>query len=224
LFPQGVKKLCGFEILRNKMVDEQVAVRGIADECVLKALRRVPRHEFIPEEAIDLAYEDCPVSIGEGQTISQPFMVALMTQCLALDRSKRVLEIGTGSGYQTAILAELCCEVYSIERIKTLADSARQRLQKLDYTNVKILHGDGSLGGTACSQPFDAIMVTAASPARLDHLFIELAPEGKLVVPIGDRSSQTLKLFTKSDDRIIEESLCGCTFVPLIGEYGWLHY
>ena len=213
--------MCGFEVLRNKMVDEQIAARGITDEAVLEALRRVPRHEFVPKEAVDLAYKDCPVAIGEGQTISQPFMVALMTQCLGLNKSKRVLEIGTGSGYQTAILAELCYEVCSIERIKALADAARQRLGKLNYTNVKIFHGDGSLGGAESPQLFDAIMVTAASPGRLEHLIIELAPEGRLVVPIGDRASQTLKLFTKSQGRILEESVCSCAFVPLIGEYGW---
>ncbi|MCK5260153.1 MAG: protein-L-isoaspartate(D-aspartate) O-methyltransferase [Candidatus Omnitrophica bacterium] len=210
--------------LRNKMVDEQIAARGITDERLLNALRRVPRHEFVPKEAEDLAYRDCPVPIGEGQTISQPFMVALMTQCLDLNKTKRVLEVGTGSGYQTAILAELCQEVCSIERIGVLAECARQRLVKLKYTNVKIVHGDGSLGGAESPQLFDAAIITAAAPARLDHFFAQLASDGKMVVPIGDRFSQTLKLFTKSrDEGIIEESVCGCTFVPLIGEYGWPH-
>ena len=208
--------------LRNKMVDEQVAARGITDENVLEALRRVPRHEFIPHESEDLAYSDCPVAIGEGQTISQPYMVALMTQCLKLDKTTRVFEVGTGSGYQTAVLAELCREVYSVERIETLVDRARRRLRELKYTNIKIVRGDGSLGGVESSQLFDAVIITAAAPARLDHFFVQLAPDGKMVVPIGNRMSQTLKLFTKSqDDRIIEESVCGCTFVPLIGEYGW---
>ena len=208
--------------LRNKMVDEQVVARGITDENVLEALRRVPRHEFIPHESVDLAYRDCPVAIGEGQTISQPYMVALMTQCLKLDKTARVFEVGTGSGYQTAILAELCQEVYSVERIETLADHARRRLRELKYTNIEIVHGDGSLGGAESSQLFDAVIITAAAPARLDHLFAQLAPDGRMVVPIGDRVSQTLKLFTKSqNDSIIEELVCGCTFVPLIGEYGW---
>ena len=210
-----------FQNLRNKMVEEQIVARGITDRGVLDALRRVPRHEFVPKEAIDLAYKDCPVSIGEGQTISQPFMVALMTQCLDLNKLKRVLEVGTGSGYQTAILAELCKEVCSIERIETFVKRAKKKLRKLNYTNVKILLGDGSLGGPENSQHFDAIIITAASPARLDHLFLQLATDGRLVVPIGDRSSQILKLFTTSQGRIIEKSVCSCTFVPLIGEYGW---
>lgn len=210
-----------FRQLRNKMVEEQIAARGITDEGVLRAMRRVPRHQFIPEELVRLAYRDCPVAIGEGQTISQPYMVALMTQCLDLNKDKVVLEVGTGSGYQAAILAELCKEVYSIERIEALVGQARQRLKQLNYSNVNVIQGDGSSGGPESPASFDGIIVTAASPNRLDRLLSRLSPEGKMVVPIGDRYGQTLKLFTNSNNGIVEESVCGCTFVPLIGEYGW---
>ena len=207
--------------LRYAMVMEQIAARGITDENVLEALCRVPRHEFVPKEAVEKAYEDCPVPIGEGQTISQPYMVALMTQCLDLNKDKRVLEVGTGSGYQTAILAELCKKVYSIERVEMLVKRSREKLQELNYTNIEIVLGDGTLGWPDMSQFFDAIIITAASPGRLDHLFQQLTSEGRLVAPLGDRFSQTLKLFIKAKDRMIEESVCACTFVPLIGEYGW---
>jgi protein-L-isoaspartate(D-aspartate) O-methyltransferase len=213
-----------FAHLRNKMVEDQIVARGITDVGVIEAMRRVPRHEFIPEEAIELAYNDCPIPIGEGQTISQPYMVALMTQCLGLNKLARVLEVGTGSGYQTAVLAELCKEVYSIERIESLANCARQRLERLDYKNITIIHGDGSLGEPESPQQTNAIIVTAASPGNLDHLFLQLSPSGKLVVPVGDRENQILKLFTKSQNRTIEEPICGCRFVPLIGQYGWTAY
>lgn len=210
-----------FQKLRNEMVDGQIKARGITDAAVLEVLRRVPRHEFVLKETTGRAYNDYPISIGEGQTISQPYIVALMTQCLDLNRNKRALEIGTGSGYQTAILAELCREVLSIERIEVLVQRARQTLRRLDYSNIKIFLGDGSLGLPDELKPFDAIIVTAASPDRPDDLLSQLAPEGRLVVPIGDRFGQRLTLFTKTKDKIVEEVVCGCTFVPLIGKYGW---
>ena len=202
------------------MVEEQIYARGNTYTAVMDAMRRVPRHEFVPRESEDKAYEDYPIPIGEGQTISQPYIVALMTQCLDLNKKKRVFEIGTGSGYQTAILAELCKEVYSIERIKALVERAKQTLKELNYRNAKIFLGDGT-SGLSDERLFDAIIITAASPDRPDHLFSQLAVEGRMVVPIGDRFSQILKLFTKTKNRITEEAVCGCTFVPLIGQYGW---
>lgn len=209
-----------FQALRNRMVEEQICARGITDTAVLDAMRQVPRHEFVPGESVDKAYEDYPIPIGEGQTISQPYIVALMTQCLDLNKKKRVFEIGTGSGYQTAILAELCKEVYSMERIQTLVERAKQTLKELNYRNTKIFLGDGTLG-LSDERLFDAIIITAASPDRPDHLFSQLAVEGQMIVPIGDRFSQILKLFTKTKNQITEEAVCGCTFVPLIGQYGW---
>jgi len=210
-----------FRKLRNEMVNGQIKARGITDTAVLEALRRVPRHEFVPEGSIGEAYEDRPLAIGDGQTISQPYIVALMTQCLDLNKNKRVLEIGTGSGYQTAVLAELCKEVLSVERIEALVDRARETLQGLNYGNVKIFLGDGTLGLPDEQNSFDAIIITAASPGRPDYLLSQLASRGKLVVPMGDRFSQRLMLFSKTEDHITEEVICGCTFVPLIGKYGW---
>lgn len=210
-----------FEKLRNKMVEEQIMARGITDTAVLEAMRRVPRHEFVPKESAAGAYDDRPLPIGEGQTISQPYMVALMTQSLDLNKKKRVLEVGTGSGYQTAVLAELSREVCSVERIGALVDRARQTLRRLNYTNVKIFLGDGTKGLPEAPQPFDAIIITAASPARPDQLFAQMAAGGRMVVPVGDRFGQILMLFTKAKGRIAEKAVCGCTFVPLIGEYGW---
>jgi protein-L-isoaspartate(D-aspartate) O-methyltransferase len=210
-----------FRNLRNKMVTEQIASRGITDPGVLEALRRVYRHEFVPNELQHKAYEDCPIPIGDGQTISQPYMVALMTQCLALNKNKCALEIGTGSGYQTAILAELCKEVYSIECVTALAEQAKRRLERMDYSNIHIRIGDGTLGWPAMPQFFEAIIITAASPGKPEHLLSQLAPDGRLAAPLGDRYSQMLTLFTKIKDGFTEESICACTFVPLIGRHGW---
>lgn len=203
------------------MVERQIVARGITDAGVIAAMRRVPRHLFVPKDMAARAYEDCPVPIGAGQTISQPYMVALMTQCLHLNKSKRVLEVGTGSGYQAAVLAELSKEVYTIERIEELLLRARQTLHHLRYTNIKTFIGDGNLGVEDEDILFDAMMVTAASRRQPDRLFAQLAPDGRMVVPMGDRFSQSLMVFTKKKDRITEESVCSCTFVPLIGEYGW---
>ena len=210
-----------FQKLRNKMVEEQLVKRGISQSLVLEAFRRVPRHEFIPKNLLGRSYDDNALPIGEGQTISQPYIVALMTQALNLDKNKIVLEIGTGSGYQTAILAQVSKEVYTIEKIKELADQAKDKLEKLNYANVHFLIADGTLGWPDPSLKFDAVMVTAASPNRLDHLFDQMNNQGRLVIPIGNRESQILTLFVKDGPTIKEEKICGCIFVPLTGRYGW---
>ena len=210
-----------FKRLREQMVERQIVARGITDAGVIEAMRRVPRHLFVPKDMVGRAYEDCAVPIGVGQTISQPYMVALMTQYLQLNKGKCVLEVGTGCGYQAAVLAELSKEVYTIERIEELFLRAKQALHNLKYTNIKTFMGDGNLGVEDEGLLFDAIMVTAASKRPPDRLFAQLAANGRMAVPMGDRFSQSLMVFTKAADRIIEASVCSCTFVPLIGEYGW---
>lgn len=210
-----------FEEMRYGMVRGQIIGRGIQDLRVIEAMRRVPRHEFVPESERHRAYEDCPIPIGEGQTISQPFMVALMTQSLNVTKREKVLEIGTGSGYQTAVLAELASEIHTFERIADLSDRAREVLQKLKYDNVHFYVGDGSRGVLSKDLLFDCVMVTAACPRPLDILFEALTSRGRMIIPIGDRSIQTLTLFTKERTKIIEKKICQCVFVPLIGQYGW---
>ncbi len=202
------------------MVETQIVARGIHEPCVIEAMRKVPRHEFVFEKDTREAYEDAPVSIGEGQTISQPYMVALMTEALALKGDDRVLEIGTGSGYQAAVLAQVCREVYSIERIEKLALRAEATLTKLGYANIKIKVADGSLGWPE-KIFFDAIIVTAASPALLENLLDQLKDNGRMVVPIGDRGGQTLMVFSKKKEGVNKNEICRCVFVPLIGAYGW---
>jgi protein-L-isoaspartate(D-aspartate) O-methyltransferase len=210
-----------FQKARDRMVEEQIAARGISDAALLEVMRRVPREKFVPLDLVHRAYDDCPLPIGEGQTISQPYIVALMTQCLKLDKQKVVLEIGTGSGYQTAVLAQLCKQVYSLERIAALGERARRTLEDLQYTGIKIFLGDGTLGLAEEYRPFDGVIVTAASPARPGHLLDQLAVGGRLVVPVGDRSAQRLMVYERRDGCIVEEAVCGCMFVPLIGVYGW---
>jgi len=210
-----------FKKLREKMVEEQIVARGITDAGVIAAMRRVPRHQFVGADKIARAYEDNPLPIGEGQTISQPYMVALMTQCLHLNRKKYVLEVGTGSGYQTAVLAELSKEVFTIERVEGLFLDASRRLKNLKYDNIRTVFGDGNSGIEDVDILFDAIMVTAASKRPPERLLAQLVVNGKLVIPMGDRFHQSLIVFTKGKDRISEDIVCGCTFVPLIGEYGW---
>ena len=205
---------------RERMVTEQLQRRGIHDEQVLAAMRKVPRHLFVDPLLGWRAYEDSPLSIGEGQTISQPYMVAVMTAALALQGRERVLEIGTGSGYQTAVLAELAAEVYSIERIPALAERAEKTLARLTYTNVSIRTGDGSLGWPEAS-PFDAIVVTAGAPQVPHPLVEQLQVGGRLVIPVGSSHAQTLRRVTRRSDRVDEEELVGCVFVKLIGEHGW---
>jgi len=208
------------EELRRKMVEEQIIARGIKDKKVISAFLKVPREEFVPEDLKKYAYIDSPLSIGEGQTISQPYIVALMTEALKLKGGEKVLEIGTGSGYQSAILAEIGCEVYSVERIESLAKKAENILRKLGY-NVKIKIGDGTLGWEEYS-PYDRIIVTAAGPKIPDTLLFQLSEnEGRLIMPVGDRFFQDLILVIKRGKEIEKISLGGCQFVPLIGKEGW---
>lgn len=211
--------------LRKKMVDSQIRARGLRDERVLAAMEKIPRHLFVEPALVDQAYNDTPLPIGEGQTISQPYMVALMTEALALTGKEKVLEIGTGSGYQTAILAELAEQVFSIERIAPLAAAARKILDQLGYYNVAIRVGDGSLGWRE-EAPFDAIIVTAGAPRIPRPLVEQLAIGGRLVVPVGGRFTQELYRVTRlsADPNDVEtEALGGCRFVDLVGEHGWHH-
>jgi protein-L-isoaspartate(D-aspartate) O-methyltransferase len=205
---------------RQRMVDEQIASRGIKDIRVLNALNKVPRHVFVEEALHGQAYNDYPLPIGEKQTISQPFMVALMTQALELKGDERVLEIGTGSGYQAAILAELTEWVYSIERIRSLANRARRILYELHYYNVEIGITDGTQGWKE-KAPFQAITVTAGSPDVPQPLLDQLTMGGRLVVPVGDAFSQTLVRVIRTKKGFKREDMGGCHFVRLIGEYGW---
>lgn len=207
-------------VLREMMVEEQLIPRGISDRRVLEVMRKVPRHIFVPTVSLENAYGDYPIPVGSGQTISQPYMVALMTQCLELRGEEKVLEIGTGSGYQAAILAELAKEVYSVERHETLAKDAQDILGKFAYTNIKIKAGDGTEGWQEYA-PFDGIIVTAGTPLIPPPLIEQLAEGGKLVVPVGGAFSQILILARKRGGEITQEEICGCTFVPLIGKYGW---
>jgi protein-L-isoaspartate(D-aspartate) O-methyltransferase len=202
------------------MVEQQIRKRGVRNARVLAAMEKVPRHRFVPDNASDHAYEDSPLSIGKGQTISQPYMVALMTECLAPEPDDRVLEVGTGSGYQTAILAELARKVYSIERIPELAERADELLSRLGYENVSIRMGDGSEGWIE-KAPFDAIVVTAGAPEIPDPLVEQMEAGGRLVIPIGSAHHQTLCTVRKEQARIRTEEGTGCVFVPLIGTFGW---
>ncbi len=202
------------------MVRSQLIQRKIRDARTLEAMRRVPREAFVPEKVRGSAYDDRPLPIGENQTISQPYMVALMTEALELTGGETVLEIGTGSGYQTAVLAEIVKTVFSIERIGPLADSARALLQQLGYANVTVLVGDGTLGA-AEHAPFDAIIVTAGSPGVPLSLKEQLADGGRLVIPVGSRGYQELNRIRRQGNDFITENLGGCVFVPLIGVQGW---
>jgi protein-L-isoaspartate(D-aspartate) O-methyltransferase len=205
---------------RDRMVSEQLARRGIRDVRVLDAMRRVPREIFVPEEHRSRAYADQALPIGEGQTISQPYMVAIMTEALGLRGGERVLEIGTGSGYQAAILAELAREVISIERQPELAARAATLLASLGYRNVQVIVGDGSSGHRA-GAPFDAILVTAGSPRIPDVLKSQLTDGGRLVIPVGPRSHQELTVVQRNGDRYTEAFRESCVFVPLVGREAW---
>lgn len=209
-----------YEVLKKRMIDEQLKPRGINDERVLDVFLKIERHKFIPDNLRVSAYADFPLAIGEGQTISQPYIVALMTQELELTGKEKVLEIGTGSGYQAAILAELAKEVYSIERNEVLAQRAQKTLQELGYKNIRIRFGDGTLGWPETS-PFDRIIVTAASPRIPDPLVQQLSDQGKLILPLGESFSQVLTLVEKKNGKIESSGICGCVFVPLIGKFGW---
>ena len=209
-----------FAVLRKRMVDEQLIPRGIKNSRVLNAFLKVERHKFIPEELRMSAYADFPVPIGAGQTISQPYIVALMTECLGLSGEEKILEIGTGSGYQTAILAELAKEVYTMERIESLSRNAETVLNELGYKNIKIRVGDGSLGWKE-DAPFDRIIITAASPRIPLPLTEQLNESGKLILPLGESFSQVLTVVEKKKGELESIEVCGCVFVPLIGKYGW---
>ena len=209
-----------FKRQREKMVSTQIEGRGIHDYRVLEAMRKVPRHLFVGEALQDQAYGDFPLPIGEGQTISQPYIVAEMTQALELTKDDRVLEIGTGSGYQTAILAELAFRVYTIERVRGLFIRARKLLDQLGYHNVIAKCSDGTIGWPDES-PFDAIIVTAGAPEVPEKLIQQLTISGCMVIPVGDRFSQTLLRIRRDEDGIQDTSLGGCRFVKLIGEHGW---
>jgi len=202
------------------MVEEQLIPRGIEDPRVIDAFLKVERHRFIPEELRGSAYADYPVPIGEGQTISQPYIVALMTECLDLSGDEEVLEIGTGSGYQAAILAELSSQVYSIERFPSLGERAESLLQNLGYINIKIKVGDGTLGWPE-EAPFSRIIVTAAAAEVPLPLAEQLSEGGKMILPLGETFSQVLTLIEKKKGQLKAESICGCVFVPLIGKFGY---
>jgi protein-L-isoaspartate(D-aspartate) O-methyltransferase len=205
---------------REAMVELQLVARGISDVRVLQAMREVPRHLFVNESVRNDAYADSPLPIGDGQTISQPYMVAIMTELLGLKGYERVLEIGTGSGYQAAVLSRVCGWVYSVERIKSLSDRARVTTEALEYTNISFLVGDGTLGFPE-EAPFDGIVVTAGAPTVPDGLVEQLAMGGKLVIPVGNRFSQTLKRVVRTGSGTITENHTGCRFVDLVGKHGW---
>jgi protein-L-isoaspartate(D-aspartate) O-methyltransferase len=209
-----------YQELREEMVDKQIVARGIKDQNVLTALRSVPRHLFITENLRDLAYTDRPLPIDCQQTISQPYMVALMTEALEITKDSKVLEIGTGSGYQAAVLAEICNNVYTIEKFPELLKKTTNLLNKLGYHNIIAKSGDGTLGWSE-HQPYDAILVTAGSPQVPQPLLDQLAEGGRLLIPVGSDISQDLKKITLLSGRFIEKRLGGCQFVPLRGKYGW---
>lgn len=209
-----------YRIAREKMVKNQLIPRGITHQGVLKAMRKIPRHLFVEEALVEEAHNDHPLPISHQQTISQPYIVALMTQALELTGKEKTLEIGTGSGYQTAILAELSEKVYTIERIKPLMEKARDLLAELGYTNVIFSAFDGTLGWKEY-EPFDAIMVTAGAPKIPQPLCAQLAEGGRMIIPIGNRFSQELIKIVKRKDHYKEKNLGGCRFVDLIGAHGW---
>ena len=210
-----------FNRQRAAMVSEQLVPRGISDSKVLEAFLNTPRHEFVPEELYKGAYDDYPLPIGGNQTISQPYMVALMTQCLKLKGDEKILEVGTGSGYQAAILCKIAKEVYSVERFKDLADKAAKALDSLGYRNVSIKIGDGTLGWDEFA-PYDGIVVTANAPDIPESLVRQLKPGGRLIIPL-DRGGfgQVLTLVEKIGKSVRTGDICGCMFVPLVGREGW---
>jgi protein-L-isoaspartate(D-aspartate) O-methyltransferase len=210
-----------FDELRARMVENHVAKRGMRNSRVLEALRRVPRELFVSEELAALAYDDSPLPIGEGQTISQPYIVAVTIDAMRIEPEHRVLEVGTGSGYAAALLGHLAAEVYTVERVEGLAVAARERLAHLGYDNVRVLHGDGTLGWPEHA-PYDAIAVAAVGPRPPSALLNQLRIGGRLVMPVGPDGSQVLtRLTRKSIEEYEEEPLADVRFVPLIGEQGF---
>ncbi|HBD08184.1 MAG TPA: protein-L-isoaspartate O-methyltransferase [Syntrophobacteraceae bacterium] len=212
--------MINFQKARDRMVDTQLVSRGVHEPRVLDALRKVPRHLFVDEALCDQSYNDHPLPICERQTISQPYIVALMTEALGLQGTEKVLEIGTGSGYQTAILAELANRVYSIERLLGLSQRARQVLQDLGYRNVALKVGDGTLGWPE-EAPFDAILVSAGAPFVPQPLVDQMAMGARLVIPVGDHLSQELVLVERAPEGIRKTNMGGCRFVDLIGKCAW---
>ncbi len=210
-----------FNIARRRMVEEQVIARGIRDPRVIEAMTKVPRHLFVPEALASQAYSDFPLPIGERQTISQPYMVAMMSESMQLKGNEKVLEVGTGSGYQAAVLSLLTRQVFSLERIPALARQARRTLDACGFARVNVRVTDGTFGWEE-EAPFDAIMVTAGAPAVPQPFLNQLAIGGRLVIPVGDRVTQVLIRVTRnSESRFREERLLGCRFVPLVGDHGW---
>lgn len=209
-----------FQTARKRMVERQIARRGITSPRILEAFLDIPRHLFIPENQHLFAYEDGPLPIGKGQTISQPYIVAYMTKHLNLAGNERVLEIGTGSGYQAAILGKLAAEVHTVERHHSLAERATQLLADLGFENIWVHLGDGTIGLLEFA-PYDAIMVTAAAPDVPVPLLDQLADGGRLIMPVGGRAGQVLHLYQRRGKEIIKDDLTPVAFVPLIGDHGW---
>lgn len=217
-----------FEAERHDMVEHQIRRRGVRDERVLQAMFEVPRHEFVPMGAIENAYEDRPIALGTSEAISQPYIVAAMTEAARIVPGAKALEIGTGSGYQAAILAHLGARVYTLERNFDLAQVARARLARLGYTRVEVIWGDGSEGYSEAA-PYDVILVTAAAPEVPATLKSQLAEGGRLIIPIGDNHHQQLELVTRQGNEFSTRFLDPCMFVPLVGKHGfpekhgWIH-
>lgn len=212
--------MINFLQLRNNMINNQLISRGIFDERVIRAFRDVPREEFVSLDLRNIAYSDCPLPLDKGQTISQPYMVALMTQLLSLKKTDNVLEVGTGSGYQAAILSKIVQKVYSIERFAELVAQAKSNLKKLQINNIELICGDGSCGWED-KAPFDAILVTAAAPDVPEELINQLADGGRLVIPVGEMHMQRILRIKKKGKGIVENYYDSCVFVPLVGKRGW---
>ena len=202
------------------MVQDQLVGRGIVDARVLAAMRKIPRHLFVDAGIVNRAYDDCALPIGDKQTLSQPYMAARMSETLALSGAEKVLEIGTGSAYQTALLAELCFNVFSVEKIRALSRKARSLLDHLDYQNIALHVGDGTIGWSEHA-PYDAIIVTAGAPKPPQPLLDQLSIGGRLVIPVGDEQAQTLLRVTRTRTSFKQEQLGECKFVKLLGKYGW---
>lgn len=209
-----------FQKDRELMVEHQIKGRGVKDERVIQAISEIPRHWFVKPSLRMKSYDDCALPIDEGQTISQPYMVALMTEMLELTGVEKALELGSGSGYQTAILSKLVAKVFSIERIGALLQEASKKIASLNLTNVQFIHADGTMGYMK-EAPFDVIIVTAASPSAPAPLLEQLRMGGRMVVPVGDRYSQMLYKIKKTPSGIVTSTSTPCMFVPLIGKYGW---
>lgn len=209
-----------YRLARDRMVKNHLIPRGISDRRVLEVMGKVHRHRFVEEALRGEAYNDHPLPIGNSQTISQPYIVALMTQALDLTGKEKTLEIGTGSGYQTAILSQLSAEVYTVERIQPLLDKARRVLEDLGYTNIYYKASDGTLGWEE-NAPYDAIIVTAGAPKVPEPLLEQLSEEGRVVIPVGDRYTQELIKVTKKTGAFTRKGLGGCRFVDLVGTHGW---